>query len=410
MLETDICIIGAGPAGMMAAIAAAANSKKVIILESNTTAGRKLLLTGGGRCNLTHTGSPDEIIKAYKPFDRFVRHCIHEFSPQKLRDFFHHRGVDTIVEQQGCVFPKSQRSGDIKRVLVDELEKLNVKMLYGSKIQSIKKDANSFTIFSERLNISAKSLIIATGGASWPQTGSTGDGYKFAQSLGHKIIKPLAVVVPLITAENFCSSLAGIGIPIVSISCKIAGKKVSADGAMIFTHSGIGGPAVFDLSRDIADKIGAGLKISIDLLPQMKPDELDKKIITANPRQNISSILSQFLPKALIKTICTENNIPEIPAAQLNKKLRKNLIETLKHFPLTVLRAESVEKATATRGGVDTAQIDSKTMQSKLHDGLFFAGEVINVDGPCGGYNLQFAFSSGFLAGKSAVELSGKIT
>jgi hypothetical protein len=171
---------------------------------------------------------------------------------------------------------------------------------------------------------------------------------------------------------------------------------------MIFTHSGIGGPAVFDLSRDIAERTGNGLKISIDLLPEIKPDELDKKIIEANPRQTISSSLSQFLPKAMIKTICTENNIPEITAAQLNKKLRKTLIGLLKNFPLTVLAAESVEKATATRGGIDTAQIDSKTMQSKLHSGLFFAGEVLNVDGPCGGYNLQFAFSSGFLAGKSA--------
>ncbi|PKL45355.1 MAG: hypothetical protein CVV39_08055, partial [Planctomycetes bacterium HGW-Planctomycetes-1] len=423
MIETDICIIGAGPAGMTAAIAAAAGSKKVIILESNTTAGRKLLLTGGGRCNLTHTGTPDELIKAYKPFDRFVRHCMHEFSPQKVRDFFRRRGVETVVEPSGCVFPKSQRSSDIKKVLVDELEKLNVKILYGSKVHSIKLFSpdpcgrGSFAIDSQRFNIIAKSLIIALGGVSWPQTGSTGDGYKFARSLGHKIIKQTAVVVPLITAEKFCSSLAGIGIPNVVINCplrlseasKIAGKKISACGAMIFTHSGIGGPAVFDLSRDIAEKIGAGLKISIDLLPNMKPDELDKTICTANPRQNMSSILSQFLPKVIAKTILAENNIPEITAGQLNKKLRKTLVGILKHFPLTVLDTESVEKATATRGGVDINEIDGKTMQSKLHKGLFFAGEVINVDGPCGGYNLQFAFSSQYCPVISRIDIIGYV-
>jgi len=404
MLETDICIIGAGPAGMMAACAAA-NSKKVIILESNTTAGRKLLLTGGGRCNLTHTGSPDEIIKAYKPFDRFVRHCMHEFPPQKVRDFAHRRGVDTVVEPSGCVFPKSQHSGDIKRVLIDELEKLNVKTLYGSKVQSIKKHADGFAILSERFDIFAKSVIIATGGVSWPQTGSTGDGYKFAHFFGHKIIKQGACLIPLITAEKFCSSLAGIGIQNVVINCKVAGKKVSSAGAMIFTHSGIGGPAVFDCSRNIADSLSGSLIISVDFLPEIKPDQLDKIITAGNPRQNIVSVFLQFLPKALIKTICAENNIPEIAAGQLNKKLRKNLVEKLKNFLFTVLRTESIEKATITRGGIDTIQIDPKTMQSKLQDGLFFAGEVINVDGPCGGYNLQFAFSSGFLAGKSAAGL-----
>lgn len=404
MTETDICIIGAGPAGMMAAIAAAAEAKTVSILDSNTTAGRKLLLTGRGRCNLTHTGSPDEIIKAYKPFDRFVRHCIHELGSDKLRKFFHHRGVETVVEQSGCVFPKSQRSGDIKRILVDELKNLNVKMLYGSKVQSVKKSKGNFTIFSERFNISAKSLIIATGGVSWPQTGSTGDGYKFAHSLGYKIIKPKACLIPFVINEKF-SSLAGIGIQNVIISCKIAGKKVSSTGAMIFTHNGIGGPAVFDLSRTIADISRGNLKISIDLLPDIKPEELDKTIIAANPRQNIVSVLSQFLPKALVKTICVENDISEIGAGQINKKLRKKLVEKIKNFPFTVLRTEPIEKATVTRGGIDTAQIDSKTMRSKLHKGLFFAGEVIDVDGPCGGYNLQFAFSSGFLAGKSAVQL-----
>jgi hypothetical protein len=392
----------------MAACAAAAQTKTVSILESNTTAGRKLLLTGRGRCNLTHTGSPDEIIKAYKPFDRFVRHCIHEFSPRKLMDFVHRRGVETVVEPSGCVFPKSQRSGDIKRILVDELKKLNVKMLYGSKVQSVKKDADGFTIFSERLNISAKSLIIATGGVSWPQTGSTGDGYKFAQSFGHKIIKPKACLVPFVTAEIFCSSLAGIGIQNVVISCKIANKKVSSTGPMIFTQNGIGGPAVLDMSRTVADILSGNLKISIDLLPDIKSEELDKKLadcFSRNPRQTVISAISQFLPKAVVHQICLENKLLEIQAGRINKQTRKTIVGKLKNFELSVISTGPIERATVTRGGVDTIQIDPKTMQSKLHDRLFFAGEVINVDGPCGGYNLQFAFSSGFLAGKSCVEV-----
>ena len=402
-METDLCIIGAGPAGMMAAIAACESSKKIVIFESNTTAGRKLLLTGRGRCNLTHTGKPDEIIRAFKPFDRFVRHCIYELPPQKLLDFFAQRGLDTVVEEDGCVFPKTQRASDVNQILLEESDKLNIRIFYGKKVKSIEKHDERFAVLSEKLNISAKSVIIATGGLSWPQTGSTGDGYRFAQILGHKIIKPAASVVPLVAAEKFCSDLAGVGIGNVSISCRINNKKMSFAGAMIFTHHGIGGPAVFDLSREIAGLSYKNLKIFIDLLPAFK--EFDKTItdlINQKPKQNIVTILSQFLPKALIQILF--ENLSETGAGQLNKQTRKMVIDKIKNLPLTVVSADSIEKATVTRGGVDISEIDSKTMQSKLCKGLFFAGEVINVDGPCGGYNLQFAFSSGFLAGKSVCD------
>ena len=416
MIEIDLCIIGAGPAGMAAAISAAAGAKKVVLIESNTTAGRKLLLTGRGRCNLTHTGKPDEIIRAFKPFDRFVRHCIYEFPPQKLLDFFAQRGLDTVVEEDGCVFPKSQRASDVNQILLEELDKLNIRIFYGKKVKSIEKRDEGFEVLSEKLDISAKSVIIATGGLSWPQTGSTGDGYKFAQILGHKIIKPVASVVPLVTAENFCSDLAGVGIPNVLITCQYGGKKITSAGPMIFTHSGIGGPAVFDFSRFIAEYFSQNKKnldISIDLLPQIKSDELDKIITDNNPKQNIVSVLSRFLPKALVQTICIKlalslpngNKIFDTPVGQINKQFRKNFVKMLKKIPFSIISAGPIAKATVTRGGVDISEIDSKTMQSKLCKGLFFAGEVINVDGPCGGYNLQFAFSSGFLAGKSAVRL-----
>jgi len=409
-MESDICIIGAGPAGMMAACFAAGGSKKILIIESNTTAGRKLLLTGGGRCNLTHTATTDEIIKAYKPFDRFVRHCIYEFPPHKLLQFFHCRGLETIEEADGCVFPKSQRASDVKQVLLDELKKPDIRILYGSKVQSVKKDEDTFIILSEKFKIAAKSLIIATGGVSWPQTGSTGDGCKFAQLFGHNIIEPKACLVPLVTQEILCSYLAGIGIENVRISCKINGKKISSPGPMIFTHNGIGGPAVLDLSRLITDQLGKNHKaeLSIDLLPDITEQQLDKKLtenFTQYPKRNIASVIAQYVPKALAEIICGAGGFADTAAGQLTKKDRKMLIEKLKSFRLTVLSAEPIEKATVTRGGVDIAQIDPKTMQSRLCSGLFFTGEVINVDGPCGGYNLQFAFSSGFLAGKSAVEL-----
>lgn len=408
-MESDICIIGAGPAGMTAAIAASGGSRKIVIVESNTTAGRKLLLTGRGRCNITHTGTTDEIIRAYKPFDRFVRHCIYEFPPQKLRDFFRRRGLETIEEADGCMFPKSQRSSDVKRKLLDEIKKPNIRILYGSKVNSVKKDNDIFVIQSEKFKIEAKSSIIATGGASWPQTGSTGDGYRFAQHFGHNIIEPKACLVPLITAEKFCSLLAGIGIPNVEISCKIDGKKTFSSGPMMFTHNGIGGPAVFDLSRFITDRLSENrsVELSIDLLPNITRQQLDKKLtenLTQYPKRNIATVIAQYAPKALAEVICGARGFADTAAGQFAKKDRMILTETLKNFRLTAVSTDLLEKATVTRGGVDASEIDPQTMQSKLCNGLFFGGEVINVDGPCGGYNLQFAFSSGFLAGKSAAE------
>jgi predicted Rossmann fold flavoprotein len=405
MIETDIAIIGAGPAGMMAAISAAERSKKIALFEANTTAGRKLLITGRGRCNLTHVGKPDEIIKAFAPFDRFVRHCMYEFPPKKVMDFFKERGLDSAPEEDGCVFPVTNSAADVKQILEDELKKKDVKIYYGRKIQAITKENDLFIIPSEKFTLSAKALIIATGGVSWPQTGSTGDGYKFASAFGHKIIEPIAALVPLIANERFCGSLAGLGIQKVSISCKIAGKKISSSGAMIFTHQGIGGPAVFDLSRNVAGIVENNYKISIDFLPDINAEQLEKQLtqtFAENPKKHIELLVSQFFPKALATIICEQAEAAKMEAGQINKKLRKKLVENLKAFVLTIVSAQEIERATVTRGGVDIAEIDNKTMQSKIVKELFFAGEVMNVDGPCGGYNLQFAFSSGFIAGKNA--------
>jgi hypothetical protein len=394
MIETDVCIIGAGAAGLMAACTAAANGKNVVVAESNSAAGRKLLLTGGGRCNLTHTGNIDEFIREYKPFDKFVRHCIHTFPPEKLRDFFAQRGLETVVEQNGCVFPKTNRSSDVCRILTEECKKnTNVKFFYGTKINSIKKTNDFFTIESDKFTISAKSLLIATGGVSWPQTGSDGSGYQFAKSLGHKIIIPAPCLVPLITKEKL-TSLAGVSVQNVLISGKIANKKITSCGAMIFTHTGIGGPAVLDFSRTACEHL-QNMKISIDFLPNISVENLDSelaKLFAENQNKPAGSVLYRFLPKALAERIA------ENKSNQIDKKTRREIVEKLKSFSLTILGTEPIEKATITRGGVDTDEIDSKTMESKICKGLFFAGEIMNVDAPCGGYNLQFAFSSGFLA------------
>jgi predicted Rossmann fold flavoprotein len=410
-MESDVCIIGAGPAGLMAAIFAAESGAKTIVFETNTTAGRKLLLTGGGRCNITHDRSIGDFVRAFGEKYRFVQHCLYEFSPQDLRKFLADRELPTKVQQDGCVFPVTERSSDVKDILFAEAKGRGVVFIYGSRIEIIYKSDRFFTISSGKETFFSKKVIIATGGLSYPKTGSTGDGYRFAQKFGHTIIEPKPALVPLITKEDWPGRLAGTTIENVKIAAKIDNKKIISAGAMLFTQDGIGGPAVLDLSRLIADSLSTNEKsipVSIDTMANTNEAELERrflKLCEENSKKTIKGILSLLYPQRFAACFCEEFNFDDSKIArQLEKSERKKLIKLLKTLPLTVTAARPIEEATITHGGVCTEEIDSKTMESKICPGLYFAGEVIDIDGPCGGFNLQFAFSSGALAGKSAAE------
>ena len=410
----DVCVIGAGAAGLMAAIWACRCGANVVLLESNTTAGRKLLLTGRGRCNLTHTGGPDDFIKVYAPFGRFVRHCLHEFGPDDLRGFFAERGLETVSDENGCVFPVTQRAVDVKKVLVREVRKLGAKTVFGRMADSIRKTGDSFTISARKEQFGAYSVVVATGGASRPETGSVGGGYKLAAGFGHNIVTPRACLVPLVTSEKWCGKIAGVGVKDAVVSAKIAGRIVSAAGPMLFTHDGIGGPAVLDLSRLIADYPALAdrpVEVFVDFLPGRDGKGLDAGIACDCgkwPGKMIANVIAGYLPKALAEMICRQLGLVDVRAGQLKRADRQSLTAAIKRLSLHVRATRPIEQATVTRGGVDTDRIDRKTMESLLCEGLFFAGEVMNVDGPCGGYNLQFAFSSGAVAGKNAANSCGR--
>jgi predicted Rossmann fold flavoprotein len=420
-MRTDVAIIGAGPAGLMASISSAKAGAKTAIIEANTSAGRKLLRTGRTRCNLTHTGSVEDFIRVYGPFGRFLRHSLYEFSSDDLRRYFAQHKLETKVEEGGCVFPVTDRATDVVRVLVDDARRLSVRFLYGKKIQSIEKNENGFVLLADSEKVIAGAVIIATGGVTWSHTGSTGDGYKFAQALGHTIVEPKACLTHLITAETWPGQLAGVGVGNVVITAKLdpcsclpTGRcrgKLFAGGPMMFTHDGIGGPAVFDFSRLITDFLpnaAQPIKVTIDMLPAYEGQELDREIISLcakNPQKELSGVLTRLLPHSLALNLsCRLNPSETILAGQLQKHQRRQLVEMLKKLPLSIKATGSIAEATVTRGGVPTTQINLKTMGSKLCPGLFFAGEVIDVDGPCGGFNLQIAFSTGCLAGKMAAE------
>jgi predicted Rossmann fold flavoprotein len=408
-MKTDICIIGAGPAGLFAAITGAQAGAQTLVVERNTSSARKLLRTGRTRCNLTHTGSVQDFLKAYGASARFLRHCLYEFSGDDLRKYFAARGLKTKVEKGGCVFPVTDRATDVARVLLDHAKELSVRFMYGRRVGSIQKESERFIVSTDKDRISAKAVIIATGGATWPFTGSTGDGYEFAESLGHMTVPPKAALCPLLTAEKWTRELQGVGITDVIIKTKIDSRKINVRGPLMFTAGGIGGPAVFDLSRLITEHLpnyDNPIHVTIDLLPQYDSAALDKEIIETcarHAKRTLAAVATKFVPKSLADQLCMLLNPSQsLLANQLTKTQRRKLVELLKALPLSVVDTAPIEEATVTHGGIDTAEIDPKTMESRLCKGLYFAGEVINVDGPCGGFNLQIAFSTGRLAGVCA--------
>ena len=408
-MKTDVCVIGAGPAGLMSAIFAAQSKATVVVIERNQAPGRKLLLTGGGRCNITHTGTVDDFVRVYGKSGRFLRHCLHEFSPDATREFFSQIGIETKVDEQGCVFPMSERAGDVRDALLRECLKLGVQFIFGRGVQGIEKIRGEYAIFAGGEIASAAKVIIATGGASYPATGSTGDGYKLAKSLRHTIIEPRPALVPLVSTEKWCAELAGISRDNVTISAMIDKKKISVNGPMIFTHDGIGGPAVLDLSRLLVDYLPAPkpVEVTIDIVPSMNESQLEEYLmgqLSQYSKKIIANVLFELAPKKLGGLICTLAGITETNASQLKKEQRRKVIQLLKKLPVPIVATKPIDEAIVTNGGVSTAGIDPTTMQSKCCPGLFFAGETIDVDGPCGGYNLQIAWSTGVLAGKSVMK------
>lgn len=409
-MKTDICIIGAGPAGLSAAIGATENNSKPIIIETNTSACRKLLLTGAGRCNLTHQGSLDEFVRAYDKSGRFLKHNLYEFSADDLREYFEHHGLKTRVEKDGCVFPVTDKASDVADVMIKHAKDLSVNFMYDKKVVSIKKDKDCFVISTDTKKISSAAVIIATGGVSWPATGSTGSGYRFAQTLGHTIIEPRASLTPLVTAENWPGKIRGTALSNAAIKTSINGKKIHVCGAVIFTDKGIGGPAILELSRLITDSLPSHkdpVKITIDTAPQYSIEQLEQQIIQLcleHPKKKVEGALTSIIPKSLASILCSMVSKQTIYAGSLLKGQRSELLRLLKQIPLRITSTGPIEKATVTRGGIARDEIDPRTMESKICPGLFLAGEVIDVDGPCGGFNLQIAFSTGQLAGKRAAE------
>lgn len=404
-----VAVIGGGAAGLMASYQAAIRGAKVVLFERNSTLGRKILITGKGRCNLTNIKTLDEFVENIPGNGVFLYGALTRFSNLQLIDFFKQQGVSIKVERGGRVFPKSDKSQDIVLALKKAITKAKVTVVYNKRVKELicqKDRVCGIKFYDSNDCFYCNKVVIATGGCSYPATGSTGDGYSLAKQVGHTIedIKPS--LVPLITEENWVKELKGFSLKNVEATVYIDHKEIVSDfGEMLFTHFGISGPIILTLSRYVTDYLDSNnVEISIDLKPALTKSELDKRLLRdfeKYKRKLFKNALNDLLPKRLIPRFIHECSInPEKPVNQITKENRKEIINELKNFRLTICGCRE-NLAIVTKGGVSIKEIDPKTMESKLKKGLFFAGEVIDVDAYTGGYNLQIAFSTGYVAGIS---------
>lgn len=412
MNSYDIAVIGAGAAGSMAAIRAGQLGKRVILLERNEIIGKKMLMTGRGRCNLTNSGKLDTFIEKFgKRPGQFLRNAFYAFSNEDVMDFFKSNGLELKSERQGRVFPLSDSARSVTQVLEKCLEENKVDVRYKARIRELGRDGEKFILDTPEGPVTAKKVILATGGASYKDTGSTGDGFQIAQTLGHAILPLKQGLVPLKTKETWVKEVQGLTLKNIRL-CFLAGKKkITSDvGELLFTHFGVSGPLILDLSADIVRLLSEESQMSllIDLKPGIDSSEMEDKLlreIKEHGGREIKTMLASALPLKLAPLILRLVDIDlHKKIHQMNRDDRRKLAKILKELPLTITGPLALEEAMVTCGGVSIKEIDPRTMESRIVPGLYFAGEVIEGGAPSGGYNLQQAFSTGYLAGESSSE------
>ncbi len=407
----DLVIVGSGPAGLMAGCRASELGAKVIILEKNNRAALKLLTTGGGRCNFTNY-IPDAKLLAenYEPNRRFLISAFSRFGVDETIAFFNDKGVETKVENNGRVFPESNRANDILQALLDNFKKNGGEIRFGSEVKKIIVSRGKIDkiVLVDGEIILGKKYLIATGGKSYPLTGSSGEAYEWLKKIGHKIISPRPALVAIRLKEKFISDLEGLSLPNVKIELFASAKKVATtQGDIIFTSTGISGPAALDLSRFINLELTEKYTLFIDLKPEISEKTLAEYLnkLFHSGHKLFRNSLTQIVPPKLAPIILSLTKIdPNKQSNSITKEERIKLINMLKKFPFVLSGLGDFNSAMVTAGGVDLNEINPKTMASKIISNLFFAGEIIDLTGPTGGYNLQLCWSTGHLAGESTID------
>jgi len=402
MMQFDGIVIGGGPAGMFAAITAAKRGQKVLLLERNDRLGKKLLITGKGRCNVTNDCSGSEVLQNTPRNGKFLYSAMNAFPPEKTMAFFEENGCALKTERGNRVFPVTDRSQSVLDCLQKELRRLHIPVKTG-RVRGILTENGVVTgVATQNERISANWVILATGGASYPATGSTGDGYAMAEALGHTVVPPQGSLVPLETAGNDCQDMQGLslrncGVKLVNAKGKVLYKDF---GELLFTHFGVSGPTVLSASCHLK---GEGCRLVIDLKPALEENKLDDRIqrdLELYKNRSMENALTDLLPRSMIPVVLHRLDIdPEMQANSLTRGKRRGLVELLKAFSVEITGKRPVAEAIITSGGIKVSEIDPKTMQSKKVPGLYFAGEIIDCDAYTGGFNLQIAWATAYAAG-----------
>lgn len=407
MKDVDGIVIGGGPAGMFAAITAASRGQRVLLLERNDRLGRKLLITGKGRCNVTNDCSAQEVLQNTPRNGRFLYSAMTAFPPEKTKAFFEERGCALKTERGNRVFPVTDRASSILECLHAELRRQGVTVKTARVSHILTDQGHVSGVRTQNETIPAGWVILATGGASYPATGSTGDGYTMASELGHTVIPAVGSLVPLEAAGQDCMDMQGLSLRNVGVKLLNAkGKVLYRDfGELLFTHFGVSGPTVLSASCHLK---GEGCLLVIDLKPALDEGKLDERILRdLEQYQNraMENALTDLLPRSMIPVVLRRLGIdPGMQANSLTRQARRGLVELLKAFPVEITGKRPVAEAIVTSGGVKVSEIDPKTMRSKLVPGLYFAGEVIDCDAYTGGFNLQIAWATGYAAGLAVSE------
>lgn len=414
MEKTEIVVIGGGAAGMMAAVAARERGAEVTLLEPNEKLGRKLYITGKGRCNLTNDCNPQAVLQNIPHNNRFLYSAVNHFPPSAVMDYFVSLGVPLKTERGGRVFPQSDKAADIIDALFFVLRRNRVKMVKALAEQIILERGAISAVKTEKGIIECEAAILATGGVSYPLTGSTGDGHRIAADLGHTILPLQGSLVPLVEQGTICSRMQGLSLRNVTLTVKNDKKKIvfQEQGELLFTHFGLSGPLVLSASAHMREFDSSHYVAMIDLKPALDEQKLEERILrdfSAQPNRNFQKVLEGLLPRLMIPLILDLTGISgETKVHLVTKQQRRRLVESMKRFRIDILEPRPIEEAIITAGGVKTGEIDPGSMMSKKVDGLFFAGELIDVDAYTGGFNLQIAWCTGRVAGENAADYCRK--
>ena len=406
MAKYDVAIIGAGAAGFLAAIRAARRGLAVVLLEKNRKPGVKILMSGGTRCNLTHSTDRQGIVGAFGRQGSFLHSALAALGPDELVTLFETEGVPTKVESTGKIFPVSNRAVDVVVALQRMLQNSGAELLLEEPVREIKHSGNGFQVDTTQESFQINKIVLTTGGQSYPGCGTTGDGYAWAKQFGHRIVPPRPALVPLLSDAAWVQALRGVTVPDVLVRIVDGDQpqfKPLAErrGSFLFTHFGLSGPVIMDVSRAITARPDANnWQVVCNFLPALHEQQLSQQISAG--KQTVLAVLTQWLPKRLAVALLAESDLPDNQrVAQLSKKSRHLLLNSLQRMPIPIRGSQGFKKAEVTAGGIDLREVDSKTMQSKICPKLYLAGEILDLDGPIGGYNFQAAFSTGWLAGES---------